>query len=164
MQKATDTTTFTNCASAPAAWRPRSFVYDSLSRLTSATNPESGTITYGYDANGNLKTRTASAPNQSGSATVTTTKNYDALNRLTGESYSDGTTPTNFYDYDVAAPWMTSAKNIVGRLANSSNQYFVNQWVTRNARECSGTRLRGFGAPSKTTGPTVGPTTGGLAP
>jgi RHS repeat-associated protein len=42
VQKGTDTTAFTTCASAPASWRPRSFVYDSLSRLTSATNPESG--------------------------------------------------------------------------------------------------------------------------
>ena len=100
----------------------RTFQYDSLSRLTSATNPESGTIAYGYDANSNVVTKTAPAPN-SGSSTVTTTRTYDALNRLTGESYSDGTTPTHFYDYDVAAPWMTSAKNIVGRLANSSNQY-----------------------------------------
>src|SRR5438128_1178786 len=28
---------------------PRTFAYDSLSRLTSATNPESGTISYTYD-------------------------------------------------------------------------------------------------------------------
>jgi YD repeat-containing protein len=32
----------------------RSFLYDSLSRLTSAMNPESGTIQYQYDANSNL--------------------------------------------------------------------------------------------------------------
>jgi YD repeat-containing protein len=32
----------------------RTFVYDSLNRLTSATNPESGTVTYTYDNNGNL--------------------------------------------------------------------------------------------------------------
>ena len=33
-----------------ANWRTRTFVYDSLSRLTSASNPESGIITYTYDS------------------------------------------------------------------------------------------------------------------
>src|SRR5207245_6987570 len=32
-----------------ANWRTRTFVYNSLSQLTNATNPESGTITYTYD-------------------------------------------------------------------------------------------------------------------
>ena len=35
----------------------RGFMYDGLSRLTSATNPESGATTYTYDANGNVRTR-----------------------------------------------------------------------------------------------------------
>src|SRR5690606_2883796 len=35
----------------------RSFSYDALSRLTSATNPESGMIDYTYDANSNLVTK-----------------------------------------------------------------------------------------------------------
>ena len=39
----------------------RTFDYDFLSRLTSATNPESGTITYAYDPNGNLKEKTDTA-------------------------------------------------------------------------------------------------------
>jgi YD repeat-containing protein len=50
VQKGTDTTAFTTCAAAPTTWRPRSFTYDLLSRLLSATNPESGTISYTYDA------------------------------------------------------------------------------------------------------------------
>ena len=36
----------------------RTFAYDSLSRLTSASNPESGTVAYTYDNNGNLTQRT----------------------------------------------------------------------------------------------------------
>ena len=36
----------------------RTFAYDSLSRLTSAANPESGAIAYTYDNNGNLTQRT----------------------------------------------------------------------------------------------------------
>lgn len=35
----------------------RAFTYNSLSRLISATNPESGTINYSYDANGNLTSK-----------------------------------------------------------------------------------------------------------
>ena len=103
VQKATDTAAFTTCAAAPATWRPRSFVYDSLSRLTSATNPESGTITYAYDFNGNLATKTAPKPNQTGSATVITSFTYDADNRLTKKTYNDGATPTVQYGYDGVA-------------------------------------------------------------
>ena len=49
-------------------WRIRTFTYDSLSRLLTATNPESGTITYSYDDDGNLLQKTSPAPNQTGSA------------------------------------------------------------------------------------------------
>lgn len=71
----------------------RSFVYDSLKRLTSATNPESGTSTYGYDNNGNL-TQRVDARN------ITITVTYDALNRPIAKTYSDGTPRNDFY-YDA---------------------------------------------------------------
>ncbi|HXE90757.1 MAG TPA: hypothetical protein VNK82_07325, partial [Terriglobales bacterium] len=93
----------TNCASPNANWRPRTFVYDSLSRLTSATNPESGTITYTYDNDGNVLTKVAPKPNQQGTLTVTTTYTYDALHRLTQNSYNDGATATVKYGYDGVA-------------------------------------------------------------
>jgi hypothetical protein len=35
-------------------WRVRRFTYDSLSRLLTASNPETGVISYFYDSNGNL--------------------------------------------------------------------------------------------------------------
>jgi len=88
----------------------RTFSYDSLSRLTSAINPESGTITYGYDADGNVITKSAPSPNQptTGTKTVTTTNSFDALNRLTGKSYNDGyasnsQTPRAMFAYDGTA-------------------------------------------------------------
>ena len=59
----------------------RTFAYDSLSRLTSAANPESGTTAYAYDNNGNLTQRTDAR-------SVVTRYTYDALDRLTRRSYS----------------------------------------------------------------------------
>src|SRR6476646_8780912 len=43
------------------AWRRRLFAYDSLSRLRWASNPESGVITYTYDADGELLQKTSPA-------------------------------------------------------------------------------------------------------
>jgi len=85
----------------------RTYAYDPLSRATSVTIPElansSGTncsVTYGYDSNGNLTSQTAPAPNQTSCTnTVTITLYYDALNRLTKKTYSDGS-PTVQYGYD----------------------------------------------------------------
>ena len=59
----------------------RTFAYDSLSRLTSAANPESGTVAYTYDNNGNLTQRTDARG-------VVTRYTYDRLDRLTRRSYS----------------------------------------------------------------------------
>ena len=101
--------------------RQRTFVYDSLSRLTSSTNPESGTQSFGYDADSNLITRIAPAPNQTGSNTVTTTYSYDALNRITQKSYSDGSTPSVFFGYDATSWWGVTLTNTTGRLTT--------QWV-----------------------------------
>jgi RHS repeat-associated protein len=88
--------------------RTRTFTYDSLSEITSAVNPESGTILYAYDADGNLITKTAPLPNQTSTLTVTTTNAYDKLNRLTSKSYMDGSTSdpyttTAHFGYDGVA-------------------------------------------------------------
>ncbi len=86
----------------PANWRSRSFVYDSLSRLTSATNPESGTILYSYDADGNLASKVAPDPNQT-SGSVTSYDSYDTLSRLTMKRYAGIGTPAVQYGYDNVA-------------------------------------------------------------
>jgi len=77
----------------------RNFTYDSLSRLESAENPESGLLTYDYDDNGNLLEKKDARLNQS-NAQVTITYSYDKLNRLTSKSYNDGT-PNVSYFYDA---------------------------------------------------------------
>jgi RHS repeat-associated protein len=104
-----------------AGSRQRTFVYDSLARLTSSTNPEANwspgnlnyvATTYSYDADGNLINKTEPAQNQQGTATVTLTYCYDALNRMIAKAYtlqpctSTGgrmATPLVSYVYDGAA-------------------------------------------------------------
>ena len=78
-----------------AAIQTRTFVYDALGRLRSATNPESGTINYTYDGNGNLVTRV--------SATGSVTMAYDHQNRVTSKVYGGtygAVTPGVTYCYD----------------------------------------------------------------
>jgi len=71
----------------------RTFFYSSLGRLTGASNPESGTVSYTYDNSGNLLTRTDAR-------NLLTTTAYDNLKRTKTKSYSDGTTPNVTYCYD----------------------------------------------------------------
>ena len=101
------------------AARMRMFTYDSLSRLLTATNPESGTITYAYDADGNLLQKTSPAPNQTGTSTQTISYCYDALNRVTGKVYSAQSCPLSSpavtYSYDVGT-------NGIGRLTSLTDQ------------------------------------------
>ncbi len=58
----------------------RNFAYDSLSRLKEAQNPESGTIKYKYDANGNLKAKLDARR-------IKTIYEYDNLNRIIKRCY-----------------------------------------------------------------------------
>lgn len=91
---------------------PRSFSYDSLSRLGSASNPESGTINYTYDNDGNLLTKTDAR-------SVVATYVYDPLNRVTSRSYSDST-PTVTYSYD---PNITYGKGRLASVSSSVSSY-----------------------------------------
>jgi RHS repeat-associated protein len=76
----------------------RCFSYDSLGRLSHATNPESGTNSYKYDDNGNLTQRIL----DDGASPATATMTYDALNRISSKSYSGSgsSTPAVKYCYD----------------------------------------------------------------
>src|SRR3984885_9448082 len=86
--------------------RTRSFIYDSLARLTSAANPESGTIAYSYDLNSNVSSKVAPLPDvAAGSGSATTSYQHDALNRLTGKTYTPATLnmPNLQFGYDGTA-------------------------------------------------------------
>ena len=69
----------------------RNFVYDSLSRLKTATNPESGTINYTYDANNNLQTKTDAR-------NIKTIHDYDSLNRIKKRCYTIPNPQVNLTD------------------------------------------------------------------
>lgn len=98
----------------------RGFAYDGLSRLTQAVEPELylNAVNYTYDTQmaGDLYQRTAPAPNQTGSATVTTTYTHDKMHRLTQINYSDGTTPSVTLAYDQTSNWGETLANPKGRL------------------------------------------------
>lgn len=114
----------------------RNYAYDSLSRLTCSATPEifpsncasspAGAITYAYDPNSNLTSKTAPLPNQTNeSSTVTTNYAYDNDNRLLQKSYTDGITPIASYQYDACpsagCPNSISPANPIGRMVEAAN-------------------------------------------
>ncbi|MGB7069750.1 MAG: hypothetical protein WBD22_09670, partial [Pyrinomonadaceae bacterium] len=107
--------TLNNLTTVTQGAQTRSFVYDSLSRLKSANNPESGTINYGYDNNGNLTQKTDAR-------NVVTNYVYDALNRVTNRNYTPPgglpnyqATPNVGYSYDN----LPNAKGKLTKVASS---------------------------------------------
>lgn len=103
----------------------RTFAYDWLARLTSAKNPETVNVatSYTYDAASNVVTRTDGR-------SITMTYNYDALNRLTQKSSSDGTID-DYYYYDAMPSWWSSipTSNSVGRLT-AEGTYNGSNWLS----------------------------------
>lgn len=88
----------------------RSFTYDSLSRLLTSSNPETGAITYTYNPDGTLLTK------QDGRL-ITTSYTWDALLRQTGATYSNGD-PSITYTYDQSnCLSLASCQNIGHRTA-----------------------------------------------
>jgi RHS repeat-associated protein len=102
----------------------RSFSYDNLSRLTSASNPESGTIEYRYDPNGNLLDKTDARG-------VVTEYVYDPLNRVKERKYSTPNgvpanyqaTPNVAYTYGTAAP-------AIGQLTKVSSSVSTTEYTS----------------------------------
>jgi RHS repeat-associated protein len=102
-----DLTGVTQNAQAPAAQQQtRNYVYDGTSRLTSETNPEPGTTSYGYDsASGCTGTFTGDLVKRVDAVGNTTCFAYDILHRKTSATYSgpySGVTPNKYFVYDAA--------------------------------------------------------------
>jgi RHS repeat-associated protein len=103
----------TGCSSSSASdatspWRVRRFTYDSLSRLLTAKNPESGTTTYQYNNDGNMISKVDGRG-------IGVTFGYEQLHRLTIKQYSDGSAPREF-SYDAL-----NHGDSIGRLTHASN-------------------------------------------
>src|SRR5262249_9766026 len=90
------------------------------------TNPESGTITYVYDNDGNLTSKTSPAPNQTGSATVTLSYCYDALNRLTSKAHTLQSCPMGS---SVAAYSYDQGTNGIGRRTGMTDAAGSESWT-----------------------------------
>lgn len=75
----------------------RTFVYDSVKRLTSVTNPESGTVGYQYDNNGNLLVKTEARG-------VSAHYDYDVLNRAIRRWYNGSSLVTALTQNNPALP------------------------------------------------------------
>ena len=106
----------------------RTFVYDSLKRMSSMTNPEGGIVSYAYDGNRNLVTKTDAR-------SIVTTMSYDPLNRVTSKTYSDGTPQLNYYYDNQNLPFNPTGFNrgysigrtvavITGGTSSSAGNYY----------------------------------------
>jgi RHS repeat-associated protein len=134
-----DGTAGTGCSADPSndansTWRVRRFTYDSFTRLLTAKNPESGTIGYFYDPNGNLLQKVLPSPNQIGTANHTISYCYDPLNRVTGKAYSwqncqNGQLPQGTavvsYTYDQGANGIGHLTNLTDQAGSASYSYDI---------------------------------------
>jgi RHS repeat-associated protein len=109
----------------------RTFTYDFLSRLTSANNPETGTISYNYDSDTNC-----ASPNSFAGLLVSKVDNgrnirscakYDALNRETSFSYSNGD-PTVATTYDQSGCLGLSSCSNVGHRTSVTDAAGSESW------------------------------------
>jgi YD repeat-containing protein len=134
------------------AWRRRLFAYDSLSRLRWASNPESGVITYTYDADGELLQKTSPAPNPNPpQPTQTVSYCYDELHRVSKRDYQAHTfnppacpitAPVVSYVYDVgdnAKGHLTSLTDQAGTAqAGATYSYDIMGRLTTETRTLKG--------------------------
>jgi RHS repeat-associated protein len=122
----------TGCSSpessdATSSWRVRRFTYDSLGELLTAKNPESGLLTYAYNNDGTLISKTSPSPNQTGTATLTITYSNDQLHRLTGKTYSNSE-PSVTYSYDQTSYNGLTITNGKGRRTGMSDASGTTAW------------------------------------
>lgn len=111
-----------NAQAAPSAQQTRSFTYDNIGRLTSETNPESGTTYYSYDTDPH-----AFCPSFPGDLVskidavgTTTCFWYDSLHRLTAKGFWGGpSTIFKYYLYDLSNVGSITIANGKGRLSEA---------------------------------------------
>jgi RHS repeat-associated protein len=137
--------------SAPAdssKWRTRLFTYNSLSQLLTANNPESGTITYAYDNDGELLMKTSPAANQTNpSVTQTVSYCYDELHRVSKRDYQPHvynppacpiTAPVVSYVYDVGDNAKGHLTSLIDQAGTASYAYEILGRLVTETRSLTG--------------------------
>ena len=101
----------------------RTFVYDLMGRLTSETNPESGTTTYAYDTDSTCGTSNGDRVKKTDAVGNVSCYAYDSLHRPTAITYPSGTyaavTPAKHFVYDSATVNGQVMSNVKDRLAEA---------------------------------------------
>jgi len=110
--------------------RQRNFTYDFLSRLTSASNPENGTVTYNYDSDTNCANPNSFPGllvSKVDGRNIRSCAQYDALNRETSFSYSNGD-PTVTTTYDQSSCLGLSSCSNIGHRTSVTDAAGSEQW------------------------------------
>jgi RHS repeat-associated protein len=113
----------TQNAQSSGSQQTRTYAYDALGRMTSETNPESGTTTYTYDTDttcgitskGDLVKKIDAVGNTKCYA-------YDSLHRPTSVTYSgpySSKTPNKYFVYDAATVNGVAMTNVKSRMAEA---------------------------------------------
>jgi RHS repeat-associated protein len=98
--------TLDNLTGVTQGTQSRTFVYDSLKRLTSSTNPENGTVTYQYSEAGNLLVMTDARG-------VSMHASFDGINRVTRRWYNGSNSTTATTNNSPALPGTVAATDEV---------------------------------------------------
>ncbi len=143
-----------NLAQVNQSGQPRSYSYDGLSRLTTESNPESGTTSYTYDSVSSTycyggETSAGDLVSKVDANSNRTCYYYDGLHRLTdvGNSNQSATNPCLRFRYDSStgvtgsypAGMNPTPQNYWGRMVeaatdNCGSQVLTNEWFSYNAR------------------------------
>jgi RHS repeat-associated protein len=101
----------------------RTYQYDLMGRMTSETNPESGTASYVYDTDSTCGTYNGDLVKRTDAVGNVTCYAYDQLHRLTSITYPSGSyagrTAQKHFVYDSATVNGVSMSNAGGRLAEA---------------------------------------------
>jgi RHS repeat-associated protein len=101
----------------------RSYGFDALGRLTSETNPETGTTTYTYDSDSTCGSSPGDMVKKVDAIGNVICFHYDTIHRLTSTTYPSGSysgsTPEKVFVYDSATVNGNTMLNTAGRLAEA---------------------------------------------